>query len=499
MVLNQPVTFGANTGIQRNFSVDLDKITGLPLYDYKRYYFAVTSYAVNPNVSPKVVEGGKTAVVAVPTGAKLGTKYNAAADDTVHATHIAGASDGSVKAAIIDPDKLTGDTYNVTFEVDTSSGNYLWNLTDKTLNKVVLAKQPNQTGDENYLIADGIKVYTAGPPLTVKEVTYSGTRWVSYGAWGLSGYNGAVGLGYEFFGSTLTAPQYGVNVELRFSPDTTSGPADGWSSKGYVFWRNNGYGFAGIGYLPFSAWDVNDPANPRQLNICFVENTREGPTSGNNNLRWDFGGWDGSAYNIAADPSLGGREYAFIMSSTYNPDGQLYSDANPGRTADVLYACGFIPRPGHPYLEGAFTMEFVPNRVNADADIFEFSTKAADRGPTVAKVQMDKINVVPNPYFGFNPAERTPTTRIVRFTNLPGNKATIRIFDLAGNLVRVIDDAARLAQGSGGTAYAEWDLRNTADVPVASGIYFAYIEVDGVGSKVLKVAIINREERLLYY
>jgi hypothetical protein len=41
-----------------------------------------------------------------------------------------------------------------------------------------------------------------------------------------------------------------------------------------------------------------------------------------------------------------------------------------------------------------------------------------------------------------------------------------------------------------------WNLRNEANLKIASGMYIAHVEVPGVGSKVLKFAIITREERL---
>ncbi|UCE04903.1 MAG: hypothetical protein JSW07_14940, partial [bacterium] len=61
MVLNKPVTFGANSGISRNLTIDSDAISGYPLYNYKNYYFAVTAYAVNPDFSPKNAESGQIA------------------------------------------------------------------------------------------------------------------------------------------------------------------------------------------------------------------------------------------------------------------------------------------------------------------------------------------------------------------------------------------------------------------------------------------------------
>jgi len=42
------------------------------------------------------------------------------------------------------------------------------------------------------------------------------------------------------------------------------------------------------------------------------------------------------------------------------------------------------------------------------------------------------------------------------------------------------------------TTSVEWDLKNYAAVPVASGVYLIHVNVEGVGSRVLKSFIINR-------
>jgi hypothetical protein len=153
----------------------------------------------------------------------------------------------------------------------------------------------------------------------------------------------------------------------------------------------------------------------------------------------------------------------------------------------------------HPGLEAEFQMQLYPNIINNENDVFEIATSGVETGAAVAKAQIDNINIVPNPYWGWSQNETQPTTRIIRLTNMPEDGATVRIFDLAGNLVRVIGDTEREAQGTLGTAFAQWDARNAADVPVASGVYLVHVEVDGVGEKVLKLAIVNRDERLIYY
>jgi len=142
------------------------------------------------------------------------------------------------------------------------------------------------------------------------------------------------------------------------------------------------------------------------------------------------------------------------------------------------------------------------NHINSTADIFAFTPEAPAAGDQVAEVSLDEINVVPNPYFAFNPQERIATTRFVTFTHLPFDGVTIRIFTLDGTLVKVIDDDERSEDPEGSTLntpMARWDLRNEGDVPVASGMYIAHIEVENVGDKILKFAVFMPEERLDFF
>ena len=135
-------------------------------------------------------------------------------------------------------------------------------------------------------------------------------------------------------------------------------------------------------------------------------------------------------------------------------------------------------------------LRWITNKPNTIADRFAFSTTSLD-GVTQT-YNPTTINVWPNPYFAYNPEERNPLQRIVTFTHLPETgSATIRIFNLAGQLVKKIDH-------SDGTQYEVWDLTNNFNIPVASGMYIAHIET-GSGDQILKIAVVQPEERLDVY
>jgi len=131
-----------------------------------------------------------------------------------------------------------------------------------------------------------------------------------------------------------------------------------------------------------------------------------------------------------------------------------------------------------------------PPPVIPTEDEWTFSIKGVERNVVSdAKKRLDIINVYPNPYLAHNIEERTLHQEHVKFINLP-EKCTIRIFNLAGDLIQTIEhDSPQPTH--------EWDLRNENFLPVASGLYIAHIEVPGVGSKVLKLAVVFGQQRLV--
>ena len=107
------------------------------------------------------------------------------------------------------------------------------------------------------------------------------------------------------------------------------------------------------------------------------------------------------------------------------------------------------------------------------------------------------VKVVPNPYIVFNGWEKTTSQRYVRFTHLPST-CTIRIYTLAGDLVRVIQHTDTKTQplDQGGTE--TWDFTNQSPGTsgtqitgqlIASGVYIYYVQ-SPVGDCIGKFAVI---------
>ncbi len=514
MVLSKPVTYGSNSGLSRRIVLEGDKITNFPLYNYKEYYYAVTSYALNSEVSPKVAESGLNPLTVVP-GNYLDVQATAAPGDVIEAEKVQGPGDGSVMAEIVDPLKLNGHTYRVEFAKD-EADHIVWHLYDETAGEYKLQNQTNQAGDDNYVIVDGLMVKVMGPDPGISSIVELDAEGNIYDT-NLLGSLNNYGRGQEWptiviSGTSDTDPasidRFGTmspkDYEIIFTEDDSTLAWDYFTDV--VLKDETGT----PEFLPFVMNRIDLDGTVTRLPVCVYDIDENG--------KWErtfdaiFGPgfeplyvYDNAGYDptqvdeyISADngtvaPGYGpwGTAYPAVNRFTIG----MYVDVDGYASPDELDEDGYFlgpPAPGE-------HIKIITTKPNTVDDVFTFDAMAPNTGDDVAKANLDKINAVPNPYFGYNPAERTPTDRIMRITNLPGDDVTIRIFDLAGNLVRTIDQADREAQGTAGATYAEWDLRNAGDVPVASGMYLVNIDVADVGAKTLKVAVVNRAERLLYY
>ena len=125
------------------------------------------------------------------------------------------------------------------------------------------------------------------------------------------------------------------------------------------------------------------------------------------------------------------------------------------------------------------------------SDIFRFVAKKGFIDNDQARVDLDKIKVVPNPYLANalweqkNPFSSGRGPRSIHFTHLPNN-CTIRIFTVNGELVKQIEHESNLYDGT-----AEWDLLTLDNLSISYGVYIYHIDAPGIGVKVGKFAIIK--------
>ncbi len=125
------------------------------------------------------------------------------------------------------------------------------------------------------------------------------------------------------------------------------------------------------------------------------------------------------------------------------------------------------------------------------SDVFEFTTQAQEVQENLAKEELDKIRVVPNPYVAAaewepkNPFTTGRGPRSLHFTHLP-QRCTIRIYTISGELVRTIEHDSNMMNGT-----AEWDLLTRDNLSVSYGVYIYHVDAYTLGEKVGKFAIIK--------
>jgi hypothetical protein len=472
---------GSNSDLTNHLGITASRLDGSTIKDNQPYYFGVTAYSVDyRNLKPFFEKSGRFLgflgeTLESPIVSYEGRPFTQVGYLSDTANHASGTSDGLTVIEYLDYDKLTGHDYEVTFNEDLS-----WKLKDLTNNKVMLDSQMNQSGDFGYKLVDGVMPRVMGLPPGIKAWAWEGgTRWLTgEDAFGgnLDFLNGGLWNGPDFFGSNIDPTADYVNVEIRFSKVTKQKAHD------YLRGGTPSYGFIGYFECPFTIWDVS--ANPpRQLNVLLVEN--------NGQATYDST-WFPGASGIAA------REYLFIMNSTYsetpNPN---YTGKRPNADAgdmDILYALSPKIRTGHdPAVEFEEGQKLIITaaKPNLTSDRFTFTVKKPEdvTGQVVGN-SMDNIKTVPNPYYNFYQEEVDQFDRILKFINLPPVPMKIRIFNIAGDLVRTMDRTDIY------NAEFVWDLKTDRGLWVASGVYVWLIEAEGLGTKYGKMAIFTEIEQL---
>ena len=501
-IVEHTVQEGSDNGIQRYLFVDHDALQDRAFINHRPYYFAVTAYGYNPFGVPRVLESAMGTVLTVMPRQPQGIEYQSSIYDSLEVEHD-GPSQGTLKVNVVDPGAVTGHDYKIQFEKGPDSTTYVWNMVDVTTGQIILDNQINQSGDNAFSIVDGLLIKVAGPrpginwdiigsnpaPLSPEVQDHyhgwgeSGWRWID--GYDLSSQIEHTGMGGGLFAASdyfgYMADRY---VDIRLEVTLDPGPDSSQWSRVYVLRKDLNFAFDGIGWFPGKLWDVSRP-EPKQLNIAFLENNTLTPS----NHIWDMG-FDRTIQDYANGGEAGNDEVIFLMDSEYDAgqNARLQNqDWSPGHDTGIMYAIWPIPSNRH---SDDFEIYIYATKQNTSQDVFSFSTYGLDpvRTEALAREEVQKINVFPNPYLGGQVEERHALEQFVRFTHLPQH-ATIRIYSLLGDLVRILEH-------NGSEPYEEWDLRNNSSILVGSGIYLVHVDCGSLGEKILKLAIVLPEEQL---
>jgi hypothetical protein len=491
LVLSLPVAFGGDTGLKYQHRITQD-YEGYSLANGRTYYVAVTAYSVGTAVVPRVLESPLEVLEVTPHKPRPGTVIHEALFDTVSVAHTKGNAEAwKAQVYVPDPTVALPGKYKITINPDRT-----WNLLRNgqpvpgftNVNRFGITP-PEQLDLQAWLDSpvhffveftgsfDQPKTFEpkwvhdeppANPTLLTAITSYyrEGARpndLAKYGTFRKGTENPAViyrPLEIRFTGvmndSGTRVVRGGQMATWLFSMKIPQGknPAN----------PNPGSTAPFVVRIPFEVWDVGStPA--KQLNVAFVDRAQT-LTDSLLVLTW----------------SPKGECDVYIIATPYDENvHDARTDTNTTWvirwTKNATWSTGDV-------IKLIFPKPLVPG-----VDEFEFEVKGVETGVVEdAKKRLDLINVYPNPYIGHTITEKVLHEEHVTFINLP-EECTIRILAINGDVIKTIHH-------TGPSTTHDWNLRNENNIPVASGLYIAYIEVPKVGTKVIKMAVVFRQQRL---
>ena len=570
-VVEVPVQYGKDAGVSRQLLIEMNHLTGGPLYAGSEYYFAVTAYNYNaapPLIEDKALETGLTPLYVRLTPTAFGTRHSAASGDTMAITHT-GPGQGEVSATVTNPAELTGDTYRVSFEDNATYTHFsgesitgtLWKLDNVTQGTTPVTgfKQASNQLDVDQPIVDGVQVVVSGPaPATIIAIE-------EYASWPsndvlVDPYNDShlapslsqTGMIFDNREGAINVPAYGRDYDrfdywdfddfiLDFGdsslcwdyiPETVLMAdlnGDGDTSEAvyapFAMYRVKPFGGDTIRLFP-GFWDTNGDGHwsvNRSVD-AYGANVFDWVTPTFSVESWEplyaWQGYDAAGNEISYDPaneaqyvldnalstsanttwgSSTGEFYypwmtAMLFGAYYGPNADSsYVEGSPDGLVSSLPMAGNYDKTGT-LLEVDHYFKFGTAKGNTTNDVFEFTTVKPTSNNDLLAVDLDKINVYPNPYYAMNSQETNRFDQFVTFNHLPDDQTdvTIKIYTIDGVMVRKLESMANVNQ------YLQWDLRNSSDLPVASGPYVAHVNT-AHGERVLKLFVVQRNQVVQYY
>jgi hypothetical protein len=263
---------------------------------------------------------------------------------------------------------------------------------------------------------------------------------------------------------------------------------------------DDGSGTIGLGWFP--GYAICQETGER-LNMAFSEDSWLAAENGRDMM------WNPTANfsTLLGDPLFGGKHFIYVFDHpgdgpndmpAYDEGKWMHEKLMTGNSTDernVWRSCMWVGwpmlAPNEKFMSTDVRLSIKVKREYAKYDtgtnlnqtwpLYKFSTAdmAVVKGnKALAEDALQLINVVPNPYYAFSQYETNQLDNRIKIVNLP-KVCEISIYTMNGVLIRRFnkaDDKTSL----------DWDLKNLASIPIASGIYIIHVNVPDVGEKTLK-------------
>ncbi len=514
--------------------INWDPFNNEPLRKGKPYYISITPFALNRETlieydsrgsylvpsntyygyfsnEPIIINDNKGNV-----GIVIGENLNDPFFRGVPLEHVAGESEVEITYSIYDEESVTDDTYQIFFTKNELNPIYqlFFSIQNITTGEYLMQDQPFVDDFNNIQnLKDGFVINLGWEEPGSVSYSFEGKdKW-------FKNFD-QLKSGIFYVGKDIEEKQKVFPVSLRQSTVISVDKlkrvelhfAD--TSRAYRYVRRAvRYTWQGLdnvdsGYvrIPVSAYTIDRYGNSKKISIALLENAFPNDSLGNPDGKW----------NPGTDIS-GSKEYLAIFDAEYSEDpykhlaytglGNRASDIAHGYTDnkfsdslknvarspwfDAMYIVGFETHNNQAQFEptGIFTIE--PAKILTPQDKYMWKVKK-EKSLDERRAQFDKINVYPNPLFGYNSNSNGfgfgQDEPFITFSNLP-EIADIMIYTLSGSLIRTIH------KNDSGASY-RWDLKNESGGRIASGMYIAIVEVPEFGQRVLKIGIIQPQKRV---
>ena len=327
------------------------------------------------------------------------------------------------------------------------------------------------------------------------------------------------------------------NFELRAAPSVSrfDGNGDGVPDLEVLQDEPNDFG---MGWFPGYAYDVE---TGQRLNIFFGENSIY-----NEAIQQAFG-FPGNGSDMIWNPASmlinptggqithlevynGGSQYVYVTDQPYDGCKALAKDlkfpANSIRMSRILKDVKWTGMPMLLPSDSLLSFDdgIIPNdvvikiRVDNPYQMTDIEDQYAgyptyrlkyegvnSRGIEESEYPeaLARINVVPNPYYGYSEYETSQFSNVVKITNLPA-ECIVTIFSIDGRFIRqykrnetpLVQSPPRNnppIEASQIVPDLSWDIKNSKGIPVSSGVYLVHVDAPGIGERVLKWFGINRK------
>ena len=491
-----------------DFTTDL--VRNRALVNGQNYYYAITTVVSNPDPSFALphLESPIIIKTATPHSPNPGVVYPYETNEIIPGVFdYVGVNDAVVKPVYFDPSQPDRHIYKILFHVSSDQATSVeqkpkWSLIDSTLNDTLLHPISVDLPPQR-IISRGFSIQVLGVPFFLKGVfaiQQNGQRMHQpvFDRPDIDSTYLVAAAGTSQLDSLKAGDPKDIDDELRFTGDSS------WVVFVGDLPRNSRWV-----RVPFTAWELRVDKQDTVYHQVYTCVTDAGNDSiWRPNARIPFSLRETPLHyfyplTISTDSLfangryLGGTYDDSILYRSWGPITKIYlwTVALSKTRFNVIWQAYIadLDEDGNATPPGTIIrFERYHQIGNKDEKLFIPAAVSTD-DVSAARREIDRVNVFPNPYYGMNRAEVDRSQRFVTFSHLP-HFAVLRIFDLAGELVKTI-------RKEGDSQFVRWDLNNETGLPVAGGLYIAHLELSdaagrSLGEKTLKLMIVREEQSL---